>query len=152
MGQKVNPHGLRVGIIKGWDTQWYADKKKFAAYLKEDHTIRTFIKKKYYHAAISRILIERAAGKLVVNIHTGRIGVLNGKNGAEKEELQRTIRKIADRGITVLLVEHDMKLVMNVTEQICVINFGKRIAFGTPEEIQNNPDVIEAYLGGGLDV
>ena len=75
-----------------------------------------------------------------------------GMNGAEKEELQRTIRKIADRGITVLLVEHDMKLVMNVTEQICVINFGKRIAFGTPEEIQNNPDVIEAYLGGGLDV
>ena len=75
-----------------------------------------------------------------------------GMNGAEKEELQRTIRRIADRKITVLLVEHDMKLVMNVTEQICVINFGKRIAFGTPEEIRKNPDVIEAYLGGGLDV
>ena len=63
-----------------------------------------------------------------------------------------SIRKIADKGITVLLVEHDMKLVMNVTHQICVISFGKRIAFGTPEEIQQNPDVIEAYLGGGLDV
>ena len=75
-----------------------------------------------------------------------------GMNGAEKEELQDTIRKIADKGITVLLVEHDMKLVMNVTHQICVINFGKRIAYGTPEEIQENPDVIEAYLGGGLDV
>lgn len=75
-----------------------------------------------------------------------------GMNGAEKEDLQRTIRKIADRGITVLLVEHDMKLVMNVTNQICVISFGKRIGYGTPEEIQENPDVIEAYLGGGLDV
>ncbi len=75
-----------------------------------------------------------------------------GMNGAEKEDLQQTIRKIADKGITVLLVEHDMKLVMNVTHQICVISFGKRIAFGTPEEIQQNPDVIEAYLGGGLDV
>ena len=75
-----------------------------------------------------------------------------GMNGAEKEELQRTIRKIADKGITVLLVEHDMKLVMNVTHQICVISFGKRIGYGTPEEIQQNPDVIEAYLGGGLDV
>ena len=96
MGQKVNPHGLRVGIIKGWDTQWYADKKKFAAYLKEDHTIRTYIKKKYYHAAISRILIERAAGKLVVNIHTGRIGVLNGKNGAEKEVIKKEISKLTD--------------------------------------------------------
>lgn len=75
-----------------------------------------------------------------------------GMNGAEKEDLQQTIRKIAGKGITVLLVEHDMKLVMNVTHQICVISFGKRIAFGTPEEIQQNPDVIEAYLGGGLDV
>lgn len=75
-----------------------------------------------------------------------------GMNGAEKEKLTQSIRRISERGITVLLVEHDMKLVMNVTDTICVINFGKRIAFGTPEEIQNNPQVIEAYLGGGLDV
>lgn len=75
-----------------------------------------------------------------------------GMNGAEKEDLLRTIRRIADKGITVLLVEHDMKLVMNVTHQICVISFGKRIGYGTPEEIQTNPAVIEAYLGGGLDV
>ena len=75
-----------------------------------------------------------------------------GMNTTEKEELQRTIRKISERGITILLVEHDMKLVMNVTEHICVINFGKRIGLGTPEEIQKNPEVVEAYLGGGLDV
>ena len=61
MGQKVNPHGLRVGVIKGWDTQWYADKKDFGRNLKEDYDIRKFIKDKYYAAAISRIAIERAA-------------------------------------------------------------------------------------------
>ncbi len=75
-----------------------------------------------------------------------------GMNGAEKEKLTHTIRKISEKGITVLLVEHDMKLVMNVTDTICVINFGKRIALGTPSAIQKDPQVIEAYLGGGLDV
>ena len=94
MGQKVNPHGLRVGIINGWDTQWYADKKEFAAYLKEDHTIRTFIKKKYFAAAVSRILIERAAGKIVVTIHTGRPGVLIGKAGAEIEVIKKDLAKL----------------------------------------------------------
>lgn len=95
MGQKVNPHGLRVGVIKGWDTQWYADKKEFAAYLKEDYVIRTFLKKKYYQAAISRILIERAAGKIVVTIQTGRPGVLIGKQGAEIEVIKKDLSKLA---------------------------------------------------------
>ena len=95
MGQKVNPHGLRVGINKNWDTQWYADDHEFAAYLKEDHTIRTFIKKKYYAAAVSRILIERAAGKIVVTIHTGRPGVLIGKAGAEIEVIKKDLAKLA---------------------------------------------------------
>ena len=57
MGQKVNPHGLRVGVISAWDTQWYADKKNFSAFIKEDNDIRTFLKKKYYDAAISKITI-----------------------------------------------------------------------------------------------
>ena len=94
MGQKVNPHGLRVGVIKGWDTQWYADKKEFSAYLKEDYVIRTFLKKKYYAAAISRILIERAAGKIVVTIYTGRPGVLIGKAGAEIEVIKKSLAKL----------------------------------------------------------
>ncbi len=94
MGQKVNPHGLRVGVIKGWDTQWYADKKEFSAFLKEDYTIRTFLKKKYYQAAVSRILIERAAGRIVVTIQTGRPGVLIGKSGAEIEVIKKDLAKL----------------------------------------------------------
>ena len=94
MGQKVNPHGLRVGVIKPWDTQWYADKKEFSVYLKEDYSIRTFIKKKYYAAAISKILIERAAGKIVVTIYTGRPGVLIGKAGSEIEVIKKDLTKL----------------------------------------------------------
>ena len=93
MGQKVNPHGLRVGIIKPWDTQWYADKKSFGANLKEDNDIRTFIKKKYYDAAISKITIIRAANKVEVGIYTGRPGVLIGKAGAEIEVIKKDLAK-----------------------------------------------------------
>ena len=94
MGQKVNPHGLRVGIIKSWDTQWYADKKSFGANLKEDNDIRTFIKKKYYDAAISKITIIRAANKVEVGIYTGRPGVLIGKAGAEIEVIKKDLAKL----------------------------------------------------------
>jgi small subunit ribosomal protein S3 len=94
MGQKVNPHGLRVGVIKPWDTQWYADKKTFGAYLKEDNDIRTFVKKKYYDAAISKITIMRAANKVEVGIYTGRPGVLIGKAGAEIEVIKKDLAKL----------------------------------------------------------
>lgn len=106
MGQKVNPHGLRVGVIKGWDTQWYADKKDFGKNIKEDYEIRKFIKNKYYAAAISKILIERAANRVVVTICTGKPGVLIGKAGAEIEVIKKDLAKLT-RGKTV---------VINVTE------------------------------------
>ena len=83
-----------MGVIKPWDTQWYADKKEFSVYLKEDYSIRTFIKKKYYAAAISKILIERAAGKIVVTIYTGRPGVLIGKAGSEIEVIKKDLTKL----------------------------------------------------------
>ena len=106
MGQKVNPHGLRVGVIKPWDTQWYADKKEFSVYPQEDHSIRTFIKKKYYAAAISKILIERAAGKIVVTVYTGRPGVLIGKAGSEIEVIKKDLVKLTK----------GKQVIINVTE------------------------------------
>ena len=83
MGQKVNPHGIRVGVIKGWDTQWYANKKDFGANLKEDYEIRKFIKKQYFAAAVTTIAIERAANRISITIHTARPGVLIGKAGSD---------------------------------------------------------------------
>ena len=94
MGQKVNPHGLRVGVINGWNTQWYADKKEFSKFLKEDNVIRTFLKKKYYEAAVSKILIERAASRIVVTVYTARPGAIIGKAGAEVEVIKKDLMKL----------------------------------------------------------
>ena len=106
MGQKVNPHGLRVGVISAWDTQWYADKKNFGAYIKEDSEIRTFLKKKYYDAAISKITIIRAANKIEIGIYTGRPGVLIGKAGAEIEVIKKDLSKLTK----------NKQIIVNVTE------------------------------------
>lgn len=98
MGQKVNPHGLRVGIIKNWDAQWYANKKDFSANLIEDQKIRKFIKKEYYSAGISRITIERISSSsdiVIVNIYTSRAGVLIGAKGANVNVIKEQIKKIA---------------------------------------------------------
>lgn len=106
MGQKVNPHGLRVGVIKGWDTQWFADKKDFGAFLKEDYDIRDFIKNTYYSAAISKITIERAAGRIAITIYTARPGVLIGKAGAGIEVIKKQLAKVTKgKQVAVNIVE-----------------------------------------------
>ena len=94
MGQKVNPHGLRVGIIKDWDSHWFVDKKDMAANIKEDNEIRNLLKKKYYQAAISKIEIERAASRITLTIFTARPGVLIGKQGSEIEIIKKTVLKL----------------------------------------------------------
>ncbi|MGN1235509.1 MAG: 30S ribosomal protein S3, partial [Christensenellaceae bacterium] len=104
MGQKVNPHGLRVGVIKPWSTQWYADKKEFSKFLKEDNAIRTFLKKKYYAAAISSILIERAAQRITVTINTARPGVLIGKQGSEIEVIKKDLAKLTGGKVIIINV------------------------------------------------
>jgi small subunit ribosomal protein S3 len=95
MGQKVNPHGLRVGIIRGWETQWYAGKKEYSQYLYEDFNIRKHIKAKYYANAISRVTIQRLTGsKIVVNIYTARPGMMIGSKGAGVEQVKKEISAI----------------------------------------------------------
>ncbi len=106
MGQKVNPHGLRVGVIKGWDTQWYANKKDFSKNLLEDYKIRTFLKKKYYQNAISKITIDRAANKVIVNIFTGRPGTIIGKGGAGVEIIKGEVQKFCpNRNVNINIME-----------------------------------------------
>lgn len=99
MGQKVNPHGFRVGIIKPWDAQWYADKKNFSANLIEDQKIRKFVKTTYFSSGISRITIERilssSADIVMVNIYTSKPGVLIGKGGEGVNDMKAKLRKIA---------------------------------------------------------
>jgi small subunit ribosomal protein S3 len=106
MGQKVNPHGLRVGIIKGWDTQWYASKKDFGANLKEDHSIREFLKKTYYQASVSRIIIDRVAQKIIICIYTSRPAVLIGKSGAGVDQMKKEIGRITkDKAVVINIKE-----------------------------------------------
>jgi len=94
MGQKVNPHGLRVGVINGWDTQWYADKKNFGKFLAEDDKIRKTLKKAYFNAAVSRIAIERAANTITVNMFCGRPGVAIGREASGIADIKKMVEKI----------------------------------------------------------
>ena len=104
MGQKVNPHGLRVGVIKDWDSKWYAE-DDFADYLVEDYNIRNFLKDRLYSAGVSRIEIERAADRVKIIIHTAKPGVVIGKGGAEIEKLKGELVKFTDKKILVDIKE-----------------------------------------------
>ena len=104
MGQKVNPHGLRVGIIKDWDSKWYAE-ADFADNLVEDYNIRTFLKKKLYIAGISKIEIERASDRVKVIIHTAKPGLVIGKGGAEIEKLKTEVQKLTKKKLVVDIKE-----------------------------------------------
>ena len=103
MGQKVNPHGLRVGIIKDWDSRWYADTKdgEFANNLVEDNKIRKYLKKRLYNAQVSKIEIERASDRLQVIVYTAKPGVVIGKGGAEIEALKKDVAKLTDKKLMV---------------------------------------------------
>jgi small subunit ribosomal protein S3 len=94
MGQKSHPRGLRLGIIEGWDSKWFGNNHNYVELLHEDLKIREFIKRRLYHAGISRIEIERMANKAKINIHTARPGIVIGKKGAEIDKLKRDIQKV----------------------------------------------------------
>ena len=106
MGQKVSPHGLRVGVIKDWDSKWYADKSKFADYLVEDNKVRDFVKKKLYVAGVSKIVLERAAeNKLKVIVMTARPGMVIGRSGTGIEDLKSELEKITGKTIIIDIKE-----------------------------------------------
>ena len=104
MGQKVNPHGIRVGVIKDWGSRWYAE-ADFADYLVEDYNIRKFLKKKLYSAGVSDIEIERASDKVKIIIHTAKPGVVIGKGGAEIEKLKVEVSKYTTKKVFIDIKE-----------------------------------------------
>ena len=98
MGQKVNPHGLRVGVIDDWDSKWYAEGDEFADNLIEDHKIREFLKKKLYKAGISKIEIERASDRLRVIVYTAKPGAVIGKGGTEIDKVKAELETLVNKG------------------------------------------------------
>lgn len=105
MGQKINPNGFRVGVIRDWNSRWYADKRNFADNLVEDTKVRDFVKKKLYPAGISKIEIERAAKRLKLNIFTAKPGMVIGKGGAEVEALRKELNNLTGKRVHINIVE-----------------------------------------------
>lgn len=105
MGQKVNPHGLRVGVIKDWDSRWFANKSDFGDMLVEDYNVRKFIKNNLYTAGVPKIEIERFADKVRIHIHCAKPGVVIGRGGAEIEKLRAQLEKMLSKQVYVNIVE-----------------------------------------------
>ena len=130
MGQKVNPHGARVGVIFDWSTRWYSNKKNFAKQLKEDYELRKMLKEKFYATGISRIDLERSANRMTVNIFTGKPGMIIGRGGKGIEDLKAEVEKFLGHACNINVMEikspdTDAQLVAeNIAQQL-----EKRIAF-----------------------
>ena len=105
MGQKVNPHGLRVGVIKDWSTRWYAKDKDFADFLIEDHAIREYIKKTQFQAGISKIEIERYANRIKIHIHTAKPGMVIGKGGSAIDALRKEVQEMTASKVIINIQE-----------------------------------------------
>ena len=101
MGQKVNPHGIRVGVIKDWDSKWYANKRDFSDYLVEDYKIREYLKKKLKSAGVSKIEIERASDRVKVILYVAKPGIVIGKGGAEIEATTKELQKLTDKKLSL---------------------------------------------------
>ncbi|MBE7023083.1 MAG: 30S ribosomal protein S3 [Ruminococcaceae bacterium] len=105
MGQKVNPHGIRVGIIKDWDSRWYADKKNYGDNLVEDYNLRVFLKKKLYLAGVDKIEIEKFANKIRLSIHAAKPGIVIGKGGSEIDKLKKEVEALTGKTVILNVIE-----------------------------------------------
>ena len=141
MGQKVNPHGLRVGVIKDWDSKWYAD-AEFSDYLVEDYNIRKFLKKKLYSAGVAKIEIERASDRVKVIVFTAKPGVVIGKGGAEIEVTKKELQKLTGKNVLV-----DIKEIKRPDRDAQLV--AENIAYGkldaTEEEIISAAKAVHAH-------
>ena len=128
MGQKVSPHGLRVGVINDWDSKWYASKKNFGALLKEDHEIRTYIKKTLYTAGISRVYIDRTEDKVKINIFTAKPGMIVGRGGENIAKLKTGLAGMTDK-----FIQLDISEVQNVDTDAQLVS--ENVAFSLERRV-----------------
>jgi small subunit ribosomal protein S3 len=129
LGQKVNPIGLRLGIVKTWDSKWYAG-KNYADYIIADHNIRKFIKKKLFHAGISRIEIERSARRVRLRIFTARPGIVIGKKGSEIELLKKELEKLISQEVLIDIQEvRKPELDSQLVAENVALQIERRVAF-----------------------
>lgn len=131
MGQKVSPHGLRVGVIKDWDSKWYADKKHFADMLAEDNKVREYVKKKLYAAGVSKVVIERAAeDKIRVIVATSKPGMVIGRGGDGVEELRKALVKMTGKQVDISIEEvRRMELDAQLTAESIAQALERRVSF-----------------------
>lgn len=131
MGQKVDPRGLRLGITRAWDSNWYADKKEYVKYFHEDVQIKEFIKKNYFHTGISKVRIERTSpSQVVVYIHTGKAGLVIGRKGAEIDALRVKLEKLTAKKVTVKVQEiKDLNSDAVLVAESIAAQIEKRIAY-----------------------
>ena len=156
MGQKVNPHGLRVGVIKDWDSKWYAE-ADFADNLIEDYEIRTFLKRKLYSAGVSKIEIERASDRVKVIIYTAKPGIVIGKGGAEIEKLKSEVQKMTGKKLFIDIKEvkrpdRDAQLVAeNIAAQLeNRVSFRRAMKSTMQRTMKAGAKGIKACVGGRL--
>ncbi len=129
MGQKVHPYGFRIGTLYGWQSNWFAE-RHYAQQLHEDIRIREYIKKKLYHAGISKVVIDRTGEKIVVNIHTARPGILIGKRGAEVETLRKELAQFTPREIFINIREiRKAELDAQLVAENVALQLERRMAF-----------------------
>ena len=157
MGQKVNPHGLRVGVIKDWDSKWYAEGKDFSASIVEDYNIRKFLKKKLYAAGISKIEIERTADRVKVVLYTAKPGVVIGKGGSEIENLKKETQKYTTKKLFMDIKEikrpdKDAQLVAeSIAQQLeNRVSFRRAVKQAIGRTMKSGAKGIKAYVGGRL--
>lgn len=157
MGQKVNPHGMRVGIIKDWDSRWYADDKHFSDMLVEDYNIRKFLKKKLEQAGISKIEIERASGRVKVTVYTAKPGVVIGKGGEEIEKTKKQVQKLTKDKVLLEIKEikrpdKDAQLVAeNIAQQLeNRVSFRRAMKSAMNRTMKTGALGVKASCGGRL--
>ncbi len=129
MGQKVHPYGFRLGTLYGWKSNWY-EERRYADQVLEDHAIRKHIKKKLYHAGISKVVIDRTGEKCVINIHTARPGILIGKRGAEVEVLRAELKQHTPHEIFINIKEiRKAELDAQLVAENIALQLERRVAF-----------------------